>query len=63
MQALSALERAIPILEMFAEVAGKQDDYKKFYEHFGKCLKLGVHEELINCTKVAELLWIHTHLN
>lgn len=22
-----------------------QDDYKKFYEQFGKCLKLGVHED------------------
>merc|ERR1712076_359570 len=31
-------------LEMFAEIAEKKDDYKKFYEQFGKCLKLGVHE-------------------
>merc|ERR1712151_1206115 len=29
-------------LEMFAEIAEKKDDYKKFYEQFGKCLKLGV---------------------
>merc|ERR1711920_1012917 len=27
-------------LEMFAEIAEKKDDYKKFYEQFGKCLKL-----------------------
>merc|ERR1712193_105584 len=32
-------------LEMFAEIAEKKDDYKKFYEQFGKCLKLGIHEE------------------
>merc|ERR1712230_74758 len=32
-------------LEMFAEIAEKKDDYKKFYEQFGKCLKLGVHED------------------
>merc|ERR1711957_185578 len=25
-------------LEMFAEIAEKKDDYKKFYEQFGKCL-------------------------
>merc|ERR1712206_11534 len=43
-------------LEMFAEIAEKKDDYKKFYEQFGKCLKLGVHEDSTNRTKVAELM-------
>merc|ERR1712137_1488588 len=43
-------------LEMFAEIAEKKDDYKKFYEQFGKCLKLGIHEDSTNRTKVAELL-------
>ncbi|CAE6930819.1 HSP90 [Symbiodinium natans] len=47
-------------LEMFAEIAEKKDDYKKFYEQFGKCLKLGVHEDSTNRTKVAELLRYHT---
>merc|ERR1711870_192360 len=47
-------------LEMFAEIAEKKDDYKKFYEQFGKCLKLGVHEDSTNRTKVAELLRFHT---
>merc|ERR1712137_99131 len=47
-------------LEMFAEIAEKNDDYKKFYEQFGKCLKLGVHEDSTNRTKVAELLRFHT---
>ena len=32
-------------LEIFAEIAEKKDDYDKFYEQFGKCLKLGIHEE------------------
>merc|ERR1712085_223893 len=43
-------------LEMFAEIAEKKDDYKKFYEQFGKCLKLGIHEDSTNRTKVAELM-------
>merc|ERR1719468_1384243 len=47
-------------LEMFAEIAEKKDDYKKFYEQFGKCLKLGVHEDSTNRTKVAELIRFHT---
>merc|ERR1712141_432528 len=47
-------------LEMFAEIAEKKDDYKEFYEQFGKCLKLGVHEDSTNRTKVAELLRFHT---
>merc|ERR1712079_39438 len=47
-------------LEMFAEIAEKKDDYKKFYEQSGKCLKLGVHEDSTNRTKVAELMRYHT---
>merc|ERR1719267_8995 len=47
-------------LEMFAEIAEKKDDYKKFYEQFGKCLKLGIHEDSTNRTKIAELLRFHT---
>jgi len=47
-------------LEMFSEIAEKADDYKKFYEQFGKCLKLGVHEDSTNRTKVAELLRYQT---
>ena len=43
-------------LEMFAETAEKKDDDKKFDELFGKCLKLGIHEDPTNRTKIAELL-------
>merc|ERR1712193_454939 len=47
-------------LEMFQEIGEKKDDYKKFYEQFGKCLKLGVHEDSTNRTKVAELMRYHS---
>merc|ERR1712008_523182 len=47
-------------LEMFAEIAEKKDDYKKFYEQLGKCMKLGVHEDSTNRTKVAELMRYHS---
>ena len=49
-------------LEMFAEIAEKKDDYKKFYEQFGKCLKLGVHEDSTNRTKAGHSL-VTTRLN
>ena len=43
-------------LEMFQEIGEKKDDYKKFYEQFVKCLKLGIHEDSTNMTKIAELM-------
>merc|ERR1712167_191901 len=43
-------------LEMFAEIAERKDDYKKFYEQFGKNLKLGIHEDSTNRTKIADLM-------
>jgi len=33
------------IMELIAEVAENNDDYKKFYEQFSKNLKLGIHED------------------
>merc|ERR1712134_127505 len=47
-------------LEMFTEIAEKKDDYKKFYEQFSKNLKLGIHEDSTNRSKIAELLRFHT---
>ena len=38
--------------EMFAEIAVRKDDYQKLYEKFGKCIKLGVHEDSTNRVKV-----------
>lgn len=46
--------------DMFIETAEKNDDGNKFLEQFGKCLKLGVHVDSTNRTKVAELLCYHT---
>merc|ERR1712190_352349 len=47
-------------LEMFAEIAEKADDYKKFYEQFSKNLKLGVHEDSTNRAKIADLMRYQT---
>jgi len=47
-------------LEMFAEIAEKNDDYKKFYEQFSKNLKLGVHEDSTNRSKIADLMRYQT---
>ena len=43
-------------LEKFTEVAEKNDDYNKFYKQFGKRLKLGIHEDSTNRSKIAELM-------
>jgi len=33
------------VIEMINEVMENAEDYKKFYEQFGKNLKLGIHED------------------
>lgn len=47
-------------LQLFEELADQKDLYAKFYEHFGKNIKLGIHEDAQNKTKLAELLRFHT---
>lgn len=43
-------------LELFAEIAEDKDNYKTFYEQFGRNVKLGIHEDSSNRKKVADLL-------
>ena len=43
-------------LEMFEELAENNEDYKKFYEQFGKNLKLGIHEDATNRKKLCDFL-------
>merc|ERR1712021_193616 len=43
-------------IEMFTDLTENEDTYNKFYEAFSKNLKLGIHEDSTNRTKIAKLL-------
>jgi len=47
-------------MELFDELAEDKDAFKKFYEQFGKNLKLGIHEDSTNRKKLAGLLRFYT---
>ena len=47
-------------MEVFSELAEDKDNFKKFYEQFGKNLKLGIHEDSVNRAKIAEMLRYHS---
>ncbi|CAH2244063.1 heat shock protein 83 [Pararge aegeria] len=47
-------------MELFEELAEDKENYKKYYEQFSKNLKLGIHEDSQNRSKLADLLRYHT---
>jgi molecular chaperone HtpG len=43
-------------MDLFSEISEDKDNFNKFYEAFGKNLKLGIHEDAQNRSKLAEFL-------
>jgi len=48
------------IMDVIEEIAEDKDNYKKFYEQFGKNIKLGIHEDSTNRKKLAGYLRFYT---
>merc|ERR1712127_633735 len=48
------------VMELIEEIAEDKDNFKKFYEQFGKNLKLGIHEDSTNRKKLAGYLRFYT---
>lgn len=43
-------------MDLISEIAEDKDNFNKFYESFGKNIKLGIHEDATNRAKLAEFL-------
>merc|ERR1711994_978995 len=48
------------VMELIEEIGEDKDNFKKFYEQFGKNLKLGIHEDSTNRKKLAGYLRYQT---
>merc|ERR1712233_32828 len=48
------------VMELIEEIGEDKDNFKKFYEQFGKNLKLGIHEDSTNRKKLAGYLRFYT---
>merc|ERR1712018_285203 len=48
------------VMEVIEEIMEDKDNYKKFYEQFGKNIKLGIHEDSTNGKKLAGMLRFYT---
>merc|ERR1712209_390023 len=48
------------IMDVIEEISEDKDNYKKFYEQFGKNIKLGIHEDSTNRKKLAGYLRFYT---
>merc|ERR1719234_761267 len=44
------------VMELIEEIAEDKDNFKTFYEQFGRNVKLGIHEDSTNRLKIAKLL-------
>ena len=47
-------------IELFGEIRENKDDFMKFYEQFGKNIKLGIHEDSANREKLSDLLMFYS---
>ena len=45
------------LLDVYLKINEKNDEYKKFYEQFEECLKLGTHENFANDQDAIEQEW------
>jgi len=50
-------------MELFEEIAEDKENFKKFYEQFGKNLKLGIHEDSVNRKKISDLLCYYSSVS
>ena len=47
-------------LELFGTIKQNKEDFTKFYEQFGKNIKLGIHEDSANREKLSDLLMFYS---